>query len=246
MIYQDYVPDFTVTTDSNTGVRYYEIGGEKFPSVTTVLGHGTKGVIRKWQERVGHDKAAKITRQAGLVGNALHDACEKYMLVRGTDDEAILLKQLRKNPFHYKQFKKVKTILDERVDHVYLSETFLYSSGIGLAGRCDLVARYNGKKTMIDFKTSGSDLIPAKVKKYKLQGLAYILMHNEIFTDEEPIEDFVVISAPGTSPYAITLPFEGISFDATYISDLHDNVAEFNHFLATCDALGIEPEQSGY
>jgi hypothetical protein len=227
MLYQDYDPVFDVSTDEKTGVRFYEIGGIKYPSVTTVLGHSTKRVISDWKDRVGHDKAGKITRQAGLVGNALHDACEQYLLVRGTAAEANLLKSLKKNPFHWAQFQKVRKILDNLVTTVYLSETFLYSPRLRMAGRCDLVADYMGKKTMLDFKTSGGQLIPAKIEKYKMQGLSYILMHNEIFTDETRIEDFAVISAPGDSPTAKALEFQGIIDEPNcdrldrYIGDFH-------------------------
>lgn len=229
MKYIDYNPEFEVVTEE-TG-RVYTTEGISFPSVTTVLGHSTKDIIKKWKARVGDKAANSITSKAGVIGNALHDACEVYLSIRNNPEELEkFLADQKRNPFHFSQFKKVQQVLDSNISDVFLSEVFLYSHDLRMAGRCDLVANFAGKKCMIDFKTSGSQLIDAKIKKYKLQVLSYIIMHNTIFTEEEPITDGIIISAPRTDARANVLVFENLAFDNEMISLLHDTIKDYENF----------------
>ena len=50
-----------------------------YPSITTVLGNLSKTAIMAWRDRVGHEEANKISRQAAGRGTAVHAVCENYV-----------------------------------------------------------------------------------------------------------------------------------------------------------------------
>ena len=51
-------------------------------------------------------------------------------------------------------FKRIKDILDTRIGIVYGQELPLYSDHLKVAGRVDCVAEFDGKLSIIDYKTS--------------------------------------------------------------------------------------------
>ena len=61
----NYPPSTRATTD---GLRTYDVGNEKLPSVTTILGatksEDSKQSIANWQAKVGMDQATRIRDQA--------------------------------------------------------------------------------------------------------------------------------------------------------------------------------------
>ena len=60
------------------GLRHYTIEGKSkpLPSVTTVLGQTQtqekKDSLERWRKRVGYAEAARITKEAGDRGTAMH------------------------------------------------------------------------------------------------------------------------------------------------------------------------------
>ena len=62
-----------------------------------------------------------------------------------------------------------------------------------IAGQVDCVAEYNGKLSVIDFKTANKERIEEWVENYFLQCTAYSIMYNETFN--EPIEQIVILMA---------------------------------------------------
>ena len=68
-----YPPTTRSTTD---GLRTYDVGKEKLPSVTTILGatksQEAQDSIAKWQARVGQDEATRIKEQAASRGPNMH------------------------------------------------------------------------------------------------------------------------------------------------------------------------------
>ena len=78
-----YPPSTRSTTD---GLRTYDVGNEKLPSVTTILGN-TKSLeaqesIARWQAKVGKEQATRIKEQAASRGTNVHTHLEKYILMR--------------------------------------------------------------------------------------------------------------------------------------------------------------------
>ena len=80
----NYPPCTRSTTD---GLRTYDVGKEKLPSVTTILSK-TKSQeaidsINSWKARVGEEQATRIKDQAAARGTDMHTHLEKHILGEG-------------------------------------------------------------------------------------------------------------------------------------------------------------------
>ena len=62
-----------------------------------------------------------------------------------------------------------------------------------IAGQVDCVAEYNGKLSVIDFKTANKERQESWIENYFLQTTAYAIMYEEIFG--KPIEQIVILLA---------------------------------------------------
>ena len=168
------------------GKRYYTTpDGVRLPSVTTVLGAKKKQSIMEWRHRVGEEAANKISRQASSRGTNLHTLCEKYL----NNDPKYLLKSM---PDALQMFKSIKPLL-HRIDNIHYQEQALWSTKIGLAGRVDCIAEFDGKLSVIDFKTSRRIKTKENIEDYFAQCTAYACMYEELIGT--PIEQVVVIMA---------------------------------------------------
>ena len=134
--------------------RKYSTPKGDYPSITTILGQLSKAAIMAWRDRIGHEEANKISRQAAGRGTAVHTICEKYV-----NNDPDWKKDVMPNILF--DFNRIKNILDTRIGTVYGQELPLYSDHLGVAGRVDLVAEFDGKLSIIDYKTS------KKTKKYE-------------------------------------------------------------------------------
>ena len=93
-----------VAVTEESGRKYATPKGS-YPSITTVLGKLSKAAIMAWRDRVGHEEANKISRQAAGRGTAVHAMCEKY--VNNDPDYA---KGAMPNILH--DFNRIKDILN--------------------------------------------------------------------------------------------------------------------------------------
>lgn len=155
--------------------RYYEVPtGEKYPSVTSVLdAMSDKSALDVWRDRIGHEEAAKITKMAGRRGSNIHEMCERYVLNQELD--------LRKAmPFNVVMFNQIKNQLDLHVNDIRVSEGQLFSHKLKVAGSVDLVANWDNKPTIIDFKTSIKDKQKDWITNYFLQATMYSYMFWEM------------------------------------------------------------------
>ena len=139
-----------VTESGEQGRKYLTPEGIKYPSITTMLGHFTKQSILDWRKRVGEEEANKISTRAANRGTKLHTICERYI-----DNEEDYFEKAM--PHVRGMFNSIKPILDGRVDTVYMQEVPLYSDHLRLAGRVDLIAKFDGVISIIDFKTSSRE-----------------------------------------------------------------------------------------
>lgn len=130
-----------------TGRFYFPPSGEKFPSVTTVLGVQDKSGLEAWRKRVGEEEAKRISVQAANRGSDVHLIAENYL-----NNEADYGKG--RMPVNVMTFNTLKPVLDARVNNIYFQEAPLYSRKIKTAGRVDLIAEFDGQLSIIDFKTS--------------------------------------------------------------------------------------------
>ena len=157
---------------SHSKKRYYlSPEGTIFPSMTTVLGDLKKDVILKWRQRVGEEEANRISTQAARRGTSVHHMCEDYI-----NNLPYLNRRL---PHEIELFNSIKPILDERIDNVRCQELALWSEHLGVAGRVDCIAEFDGKLSIIDFKTSSKPKREEWIDNYFMQMAGYAIMFEE-------------------------------------------------------------------
>ena len=128
------------------GMRFYDVDGHNYPSVTTVLGYNTGDGIKKWRESIGEDVANYEMRRAAARGKATHNLIEQYIKAETPSERAVLPLGL---------FRLIKPYVDQ-ISNVHLLEAIMYSKQLTLAGQVDCVAEYRGK---IDTKDFGNFLV---------------------------------------------------------------------------------------
>ena len=164
----------TVTID---GKRYYVTPeGNKYPSITTVIGSNAKkqAGLAKWRARVGKDKAqAKSTRSATR-GTRYHKLVEDYL------NNILDKKKYHDMPLPWFMFNKSQKVLD-RINNIYLQEAALYSDVLKLAGRVDCIAEFDGVLSIIDFKTSAEKKREEYLLDYYVQECGYACMLQELY-----------------------------------------------------------------
>lgn len=156
------------------GRRYYKLpNGTLVPSVTSVLSTLSKDHISVWRDRIGHENADKITTQAKTRGTAIHNLCERYLLNDPDYTQGAM-------PINLFNFTHLKTQLDTHVDHIRAIEHALYSYVLRTAGRTDLIAEWDGRLSIIDFKTSTKIKKKEWIESYFLQATCYSIMLEEL------------------------------------------------------------------
>ena len=149
-----------------TGRTYLTPEGNKYPSITTVLGNLSKAGIIAWRKRVGEEVANKISTQAATRGTAVHQLAEDYL----NNEEDWSKGAMPSNLF---SFNQIKPILDKRVDNIWAQEVPLYSDKFKIAGRVDCIAEFDGELTIIDFKTSRKPKKEEWIENYFMQAAFY-------------------------------------------------------------------------
>jgi len=145
--------------------------GNKYPSVTTVIGNNPdkKAGIAKWRRRVGEEKANRVSTRAATRGTDFHLMCEDY-LNNKYDEEKFKGKHLP-----LMMFKNAKQTLS-RINNIYAQEVALYSDHLEIAGRVDCIAEFDGELSIIDFKTSAEEKKLKWIEDYLIQETAYACM----------------------------------------------------------------------
>ena len=174
-----------LNTETVNGKRYYVTPQGKLPSITTVLSILSRDAIKKWRERVGEAEANKISTKASRRGTNVHAMCEHYI-----NNDLDTKKYL---PNDRETFNSLKPVLDEHLDNIYAQEVPLWSSYLGVAGRVDCIAEWDGKLSVIDFKTSRKLKKKEYISNYFQQCAAYAVMWEE--RTGIPINKIVVVIA---------------------------------------------------
>ena len=181
------IPKLKQLTNPATGKRIYVTPeGKKYPSVTTILQEYGKEALDAWRARVGKDRASYIATTAAARGTRLHKLCEVYL--QNQDPFA--------NPkislFDRELFRSIQPAL-ENIDNIHFQEQRLYSNHLRLAGTVDCIAEYEGRLSIIDFKTASKKKQKEHIENYFMQCSAYAAMFTEL--TGKPIEDIVVMIA---------------------------------------------------
>jgi len=176
----------SVTTEDG---RLYETPtGQRYPSVTTVLSAYNKKAIFEWRQRVGEEEANRISRAASGRGTRLHNAVEKYLLNEMTE-----LKRKSIMPDALPLYTQLENILKVKIGDIYGIEQPLYSDRLGIAGRCDCIAEWEGVLSIVDWKTAKDYKQKNHIQNYFMQGAAYAEMFEE--RTGKPIEQVVIAIA---------------------------------------------------
>jgi len=173
--------DDLVVENGANGRRYLSPEGNKYPSITTVLGVLSKAGIAAWRARVGEEEANRVSHRASTRGTAVHDLVEKYL------DNEELPEVL---PHITASLSNLKPSLS-RIGRIFAQESPLYSKHLGVAGRVDCVGEYDGVPSIIDFKTSKKIKKKEWITSYFMQAAAYAIMWEE--RTGMPITNLVII-----------------------------------------------------
>jgi len=156
------------------GFRYYQTpDGTLYPSITTVLSKTTDmSGLDDWRQKVGKDVADKISAESLTHGTMTHQLCEDFLNNRPSVGN---FSDTSKN-----HFENLKPYL-QKMNNIRGTELPLYSDEFQIAGTCDCIAEYDGRLSVIDFKTSRGKLMEYydKVQNYFMQATAYSLMWKE-------------------------------------------------------------------
>ena len=170
-----YPPSSRSTTD---GIRTYDVGNEKLPSVTTILQatqpEEKRRKLAEWRAIKGKVEADRIKKQSASRGSNMHLHLEKHILGQGHLDLT-------------EEGKTAKSMADTVIDkglgdlhEIWGSEVTLWYPGL-YAGATDLVGVYDYEESIVDFKQSNKPKRKEWIEDYCLQLAAYAMAHNQIY-----------------------------------------------------------------
>lgn len=171
-----------VRVDTENGRLYQTPSGRAYPSVTSVLSILGKREIMEWRKRVGEEEANRISGRATRRGTVVHSLCESYLLNE----------EVEPGPFDLDTFRSLQPLLD-RINNIHCLETQLYSNYLQVAGTVDCIAEFDGKMSVIDFKTSTRVKSRDDIHGYFMQTAAYAVMFEEL--TKIPVGRLVVLMA---------------------------------------------------
>lgn len=186
----DYTFEDIPATTLESGRTYHTPIGD-LPSVTTVLGcdPAKQVMLEEWRERVGREEAERITKSSGKRGDEVHLLAESYVNNEPLEYKSDISKRM---------FLTIRPIID-KIDNIIAQEVPLYSKILGLAGRVDCIADFDGVRSIIDYKTSRKEKRKEWITDYFIQCSCYSYMFTEM--TGENIEQIVVIIANENTPY---------------------------------------------
>ena len=175
---------FPTTKGKNIdGFRFYAVEDKHYPSITTVLGAIPKPGLMKWRKSVGEEAAKWEMNRAARRGSATHTLVEQFLKGETPSIRDVLPLGM---------FRLLKPYL-EQVDNIHALEKIMYSNKLTVAGQVDCIAEYNGKLSVIDFKTANKERVDSWNENYYIQCTAYAIMYEELFGT--PIEQIVILQA---------------------------------------------------
>ncbi|MDA7952838.1 MAG: hypothetical protein MPI95_08180 [Nitrosopumilus sp.] len=173
--------------------RHYEHDGQRYSSVTEVLGILSREGLAAWREglcaRLGREagmaEARRISAGSSAVGRSLHKMIEKYVGNEdpGDDPEGLEV--------------SARSLLGaampylSRIDNVAAQELPMLSRRWRVAGTVDCVAEYLGRPAIIDFKNSRRPKRREYLEGYMLQTAWYSMIWEE--NTGQRIDDLVVV-----------------------------------------------------
>ena len=180
----NYLGELELKKKDTPGCRLYELpDGQWVPSITSVTSFYNREIFIKWRKRVGIEEANKITKRATARGTDFHEAAQAYLENKelNWDD----YRPLTKFMFHH-----AAPYLD-KINNIHAIERTLYSEYLGLAGRVDCIAEYEGELAVIDFKTSDKIKPEEWLENYFVQETFYAAAYYEL--TEIPVKKLITL-----------------------------------------------------
>jgi len=138
----------------------------KYPSITTILKDYKEKPLKAWRKRIGEEKANKISKAATERGDSFHSMMERYIN--------------NENPSTFKgkhkvTFSQARPVVDKHINNIHAQEVKLFSPSLKVAGRVDLIAEWDKKLSVIDFKGSNKRKKEEWIIDYFMQASFYAL-----------------------------------------------------------------------
>ncbi len=171
------------------GVRHYETPDGTFLSITSLLKNFTPEGILEWRNNVGEDVANYVMRTAKTRGDKVHKIIESCLSNEPENDlvgnHGVVAAGL---------FGLMVPALD-KINRIRGLEKAVYSSRLKLAGRIDCVAEFEGKLSIIDFKTASRKRDKVN-ENYLIQSTFYSLAWEE--RTGEKVDQIVILTVTET------------------------------------------------
>ena len=171
------------------GVRHYDTPDGTLISITSLLKNFTPQGILDWRKAVGAEKANEVMRAAGDRGSKVHKIIESCLSNKPEND---LVGHYGELPT--RMFSQMVPALD-KIDRIRTLEQGLYSKRLGIAGRVDCIAEFDGKLSTIDFKTATRKRDEIN-ENYPVQATFYSIAWEE--RTGEKIEQIVILTTTET------------------------------------------------
>lgn len=184
---------------------YYNKDNEEVPSVTTILKILNKPSLPKWANIMGfkHKNIDDILEKSSEIGTTVHKMIESYfnnkyfILIPTRHMGRDLAMSYLNSFFQWKQKHSIEPIFTEH-----------HTSSDKFGGTIDFYGNVDGKKTILDFKTSktfyatmflqlGAYCIMLEEQGYEVEQLAIIVVRNytfkEKFITREQVEPYMKV-----------------------------------------------------
>ncbi|MEO1404216.1 MAG: hypothetical protein AAFV72_23605 [Cyanobacteria bacterium J06635_1] len=155
--------------------RYFEIEGNCYPGVTTILSATKpwedKERLFRWRDRIGTEAANRITTTASRAGTKIHKVIKAYL--RGDPWDL---------PAGTEAFWQSILPILNRIDETLLVEGAVWHP-LKFAGYPDALIIYEGQLILCDWKTARRPKQPDWIRDYFLQVAAYSWAVNWVYRD---------------------------------------------------------------
>ena len=142
-------PEITKIKQINiNGIRHYDTPDGTLISITSLMKNFTPKGILEWRKNVGAEVANEVMKAATDRGSKVHKIIESCLSNKPEND---LVGNYGELPARL--FSQMMPALD-KINMIRALEKGLYSTRLSIAGTVDCVAEYEGKLSVIDFKTA--------------------------------------------------------------------------------------------
>ena len=199
--------------EKDDGHYYQTPSGAIYPSITTML-HKTMSEekqksLENW--RAQEIAADYITQEAAIIGSETHKLIENYLNSQENNEKPRL--------FSEAHFNNLLPFVN-KINDIHGIELRLYSDKMKLAGTSDCIAKYDGKLSIIDYKTKRSDQREEWLTDHFIQATSYSLMFEEL-TGIEVDQIVILVSSEKNTR------MEFIQNPADYLDVLEKRISQF-------------------